>query len=338
MQENSNPGSDADERNKNNNPTQHKVVWRIVIAGIIGVVVILFVSLFWPNMAERTKFFTTNALSVLLLDVIIVQAYIYGRQWEAMREQRNAMDNQLGVMKAQQEAADKQLVWSGLQTWMMLYQWQSMRTSEQTLSRQADAFEAQVDVMSGQLEAMRRQQDQNERAIQAAQDNTAITREAFYVGEAPYFGTSNIVFRWARGPARNARGEEIATRIPELIITFMNGGKTPAWHFSAIPHLELGESRQVEIKWITLNVIHDNECPDAESTFYPSGTERRIKYQGRGEFSSSEIEAINTRTQTLFLIIDIGYTDMRDDRKTRWFLRCFNPITRGFGDCGGRQD
>lgn len=86
MQENGDTNGDSDNGNNQNDHASHKVVWFIVGAGILGLLVILFVSIFWPKMAERTKFFTTNALSVLVLDVIVIQAYIYSRQWEMMHD------------------------------------------------------------------------------------------------------------------------------------------------------------------------------------------------------------------------------------------------------------
>lgn len=45
-------------------------------------------------MTERVKFFTVNALSVLVFAVILVQTYIYRRQWEAMQKQLTARNDQ----------------------------------------------------------------------------------------------------------------------------------------------------------------------------------------------------------------------------------------------------
>ncbi len=63
-------------------------VRRIIIAGLILLVTLLLVSVFLPNMSERVKFFTVNALSLLVLLAIVVQAYIYRGQWEVMQEMR----------------------------------------------------------------------------------------------------------------------------------------------------------------------------------------------------------------------------------------------------------
>src|SRR6185369_693812 len=205
---------------------------------------------------------------------------------------------------------------------------------------QRNLMHKQWKAMQDSLEVTREIVAQNRLAMIAAEQSAAVAKEAFYVGEPPYFGTSKIEFRWATTIVKNTGTGPVqrVTGQPELIITFMNGGKTPAWHFSALPHLELGEAGQVDRGWITLNAVHGNECPDAENTFYPSGSQKCIKYRGRGEFSSGQIEAINARTQTLFLIIDLGYTDMRNDRQTRNWIRCLNPTTGRFGDCGAIQD
>ncbi len=111
----------------------------------------------------------------------------------------------------------------------------------------------------------------------------------------------------------------------------MNGGKTPAWHLSVVPHLTVGDSPE-KGTWLTLNAVHDRECPDAENTFYPFGAEKCIKYEGRDEFGGAEIEAIRSQTTSLFLIVEIGYTDMRNIRQTRTLYRRFNPLTDRFGD------
>lgn len=86
VQRDSNSNRDAYGCKDEQNGTNQIVVWRIAAAGIGLVLVILAVSLFWPGVHERTKFFTTSALSVLVLDIIAIQAYIYTKHWEAMRD------------------------------------------------------------------------------------------------------------------------------------------------------------------------------------------------------------------------------------------------------------
>lgn len=80
---------------KNNKGTKERNagLWLIVLTGGIILAVLLFVSVYLPNMTERVKFFTVNALSISILAAIAVQAFIYLKQQEIMR-------GQLDVMKA----------------------------------------------------------------------------------------------------------------------------------------------------------------------------------------------------------------------------------------------
>jgi len=84
---------------------------RIIIYSVIAYLILLGLSFFWPNLAERTKFFTSNALVLALLIVAIVQVLIYYRQqvimhkqWEAMNTQAATMQEQLGVMREAQKS------------------------------------------------------------------------------------------------------------------------------------------------------------------------------------------------------------------------------------------
>lgn len=89
---------------------------KIVILGGVFLVALLVVSVFLPHLSERVKFFTVNALSLLVLLAIVVQAYIYRRQWEAMQGQLSAMRTtgsavewQAGIMEIQTGLLDKQV-------------------------------------------------------------------------------------------------------------------------------------------------------------------------------------------------------------------------------------
>lgn len=95
MPQNDEANGNPNKANKNNKGSKERNtgLWLIVLAGCIFLGVLLFVSIYLPNMAERVKFFTVNALSISILVAIAVQAFIYLRQQEIMR-------GQLGVMKA----------------------------------------------------------------------------------------------------------------------------------------------------------------------------------------------------------------------------------------------
>lgn len=250
MQKNSNRDADTGKTNENNDPAQSKVVWTIVAAGVAGVLAILFVSLFFPNLTERTKFFTTNALSVLVLDVIVVQAYIYSKQWDVM-----------------------------------------------------------------------------ERQVRVAERNVKIAENAFYIGEAPYFGIANITYYW--GPTNAQAGTKGGAR-PKVWITFLNGGKTPAWHFSAAPKLVSGDIPETGESF-SLNAVRSRHS-EVENAFYPSGTEKTIEYETGPILSGDAINAFLNGKSRLFLIIGIRYRDRGDVQTCRVLYRVFDPTLQEFCD------
>jgi hypothetical protein len=65
---------------------------RILVFGGILFGALLIVSVFAPNMSERIKFFTVNALSLLVLLAIAIQAFIYHQQREIMERQLKATE------------------------------------------------------------------------------------------------------------------------------------------------------------------------------------------------------------------------------------------------------
>jgi len=58
----------------------------VVNPGIIAVALLLLAALFWPNLAERTKFFTSNLWNLLIAFAVIAQVVIYRKQWGVMKE------------------------------------------------------------------------------------------------------------------------------------------------------------------------------------------------------------------------------------------------------------
>src|SRR5690348_5158094 len=76
---------------------------RIVVSALLLWLVVIGVSTFLPNLRERVKFFTESTLSLSVLLVGAVQAYIYQKQREAMDKQSSAIEGQLNAMLTQTE-------------------------------------------------------------------------------------------------------------------------------------------------------------------------------------------------------------------------------------------
>lgn len=74
---------DPTQANKNNDRASYAWLWWVAAAGAAGFLVLLFASIYLPNLTERIKFFTTNVLSLLVLAIIVIQAIIYRKQWES---------------------------------------------------------------------------------------------------------------------------------------------------------------------------------------------------------------------------------------------------------------
>ncbi len=83
--------NDSPNSDNNSGRAPDAKLWWIFVTGGILFVALLFGSIFIPNLTERVKFFTANALSLSVLVAIGVQAYIYRRQWEVMKTQADSM-------------------------------------------------------------------------------------------------------------------------------------------------------------------------------------------------------------------------------------------------------
>jgi hypothetical protein len=59
----------------------------VCIAAIWVFIVLLLVAIFWPNLSERTKFFTGNFFNLPIAFAVIAQVLIYRKQWQVMERQ-----------------------------------------------------------------------------------------------------------------------------------------------------------------------------------------------------------------------------------------------------------
>lgn len=75
---------DPHQTQPNNESLSRGYVWRIVLYSSIAYAILLGLSIWWPNLAERTKFFTNSGLLLALLIVAIAQVLVYHRQWQVM--------------------------------------------------------------------------------------------------------------------------------------------------------------------------------------------------------------------------------------------------------------
>jgi len=76
--------------------------WAVLAAFVIGFAVLVIVGRFYVNEhSERVRFVTVNALSWCVLLAILVQTYIYRRQWAVMDRQLTKTDQMIAAMQGQ---------------------------------------------------------------------------------------------------------------------------------------------------------------------------------------------------------------------------------------------
>jgi hypothetical protein len=88
-----NQDKENSESGQNNGPLAY--LRGVFIAGTWAFIGLLLTALFWPNLTERTKFFTGNFLNLLIVFAIIAQIVIYRKQWRVMERQSKLMDESL---------------------------------------------------------------------------------------------------------------------------------------------------------------------------------------------------------------------------------------------------
>jgi hypothetical protein len=94
VEENETNHDSEDANNGHQNGEPSYLLW-VFIAGGIAVVGLLAASIWWPNLTERTKFFTGNLLNLVIALAVIAQVLIYRKQWGAMKDAISRQDADL---------------------------------------------------------------------------------------------------------------------------------------------------------------------------------------------------------------------------------------------------
>ena len=168
-----------------------------------------------------------------------------------------------------------------------------------------------------QWDAMQEGLALTERAAKATENSVAAVREA----NAPYFGIRRV----------SLLDFQTGYKL-RVSVSFMNGGRTPAWHFTAVTTLIFG------------NDVDDGERFSStlrgkiDTTFIPTGEETTIEYQSEFTLTQERLKAITNHDATLFVVIKTNYFDMRNvEHPSRTFERIFDPDTGRLGDYYGSK-
>jgi hypothetical protein len=184
---------------------------------------------------------------------------------------------------------------------------------------QQTAMQGQLDAIKEQAALMRESIAQNERAVGAAEESAKTAQEALDIEEAPYFGIVNCAHQ----------GIVVGQR-PKFEITFMNGGRTPAWNFYAIAQVFVGHSPELTAEKFSIQP----ELGNWGDTFVPPGKEKTICLS-KTDFQLTEEQDKAMRTyppQRLFIQGTAHYRNSKGKQLWTEFCGVYYPSTDKFGD------
>ena len=276
--------------------------WFQIIAAMVLLAIVVLILIFAGKRFgadDLPQFVTGNLINVLIFAAIVGQVLIYRNQRDIMQQQRQAMYGQLEIMD---QGLRHNLEVSKIQFEDMQIQWKSMGSQIDAMNNQTGAMINQTNLMLLSLEETRKIVAQNERAVKAAEDNAATAKAV----EAPYFGIIRISFT-----------DLAVDRRVGLDVVFMNGGKTPAWHFYALPVLVLGDAPESDEYW-HFRPVTENMA----STFIPSGNGQTFQYTSDFIYTEERRKAVEGDLANLFVVITIDYTDHWKVRHPNHTFKC----------------
>jgi len=286
---------------------------RIIIAAAILLGVLAFIAWYFVNEhSERIRFITVNSLSLLVVVIIAIQSVIYRREWRVMQRGLRQTDKVIETMQGQLDAINEQAGHLSVQA-------EAAKEAADMAKGQLVALQHQEQAQVAALEQQRTMVAQNERAVKAAEESAKTAQRALEIDEAPYFGITKIEI------------EELAAgHCPKIRITFMNGGKTPAWNFHAIAGVFVGYRPDLVSEILTI----EPELGNLGDTFVPSGQEKTIHYvKTNFRFTEEHVKAMNDdHPQRFFVQGTAHYRNMRGKKMWTEFCGVYYPSTGKFGD------
>lgn len=273
-----------------------KTLWWAFAVGGALLIALLLVSNLHPSMTERVKFFTGNALNLLLLVVIIVQAIISRWQWAVMKRQGEAMEQQGEAMQLQLDA---------------------MKNQETQLRSQAETMQGQLTVMREQTEAIKVQADASQTSAKAAEisalaakDTAEVALKLFVTSERPelYFKRTQL---YELEVGKDARG----------VFLVCNGGRISAYririqfNFCAPPRAIFDRDKVLPWDDAIIDRI-DVIPPNAELTDRPY-----LPFQP----TQAQLIALGNGTLSLYIYGRMAYEDGYGREYNSSFYRQYNP-------------
>ena len=92
MSEEGNTNNNCQNANGSQGDVARSYLWLVVLGGVLAVLGLFLASVYWPNLSERTKFFTGNLLNLAIALAVIAQVIIYRVQARIMERQLRATE------------------------------------------------------------------------------------------------------------------------------------------------------------------------------------------------------------------------------------------------------
>jgi hypothetical protein len=275
-------------------------------------------------------------LNFLLLLVVGYQAYTYKQQLQVMREERGVVSEQAtamqdGLAETRKIVAQNERVVSAMEIQAKAAQdaveaaeLSIEFTKQNAIFTQLETQESlaetrkMVKLNARAVEASEAQAVASQASVKATEESVEVARKAFYVGERAYFGIKEMKI--------GLIGERVK---PVITITYLNGGRTPAWHFEAwFVGLSIGKHPSKQGIWTI-----QEHVSDISNSFVPAGKEITIVYAKNDRlFTKEEVDTIKSSSLRLFLVGTAHYTDISGEKQEFHFCGVYDRESGKFGD------
>jgi hypothetical protein len=335
------PQDSTAEREENQPPDNKERSSRKSHVGLLLILlaVVLFIgsfSLFYLSSNkpdEWTRFWIPTIVNVLVLVVIVIQVFTYAKQWESMNDaleetRRIANQNERAVKAAEknlrlaEEARTNAILDRAVREQERMWEQESTGNQTQLMRESLEETRAIVTQNERVVRAVEVQAEASQASAQAAIESVAATKEAFYIGQRAYVGVRRMTV-----------SNLVAGQYVTLTITWINGGKTPAWRFRSIPKLVLDEQppQKSGFSWL------EDDFSNISVSLIPAGEERTVKYETTLLLTREMVAAIEGGGKRLYASAEGSYTDIKGIERPFRIWALYDVYSEGFVELEDEQ-
>jgi hypothetical protein len=220
----------------------------------------------------------TSVVLVVYTGATLFYTVFARRQWLAIKDQAQYSNEQVTILKTQS---------------------QNLGSQVSLMQEQLHAIKEQASVMRESLGETRRIAEQNERVVKAAEESAATAKESVSIEQRAYVEVKDMkMLNLAPGMK------------PTVRITWVNGGRTPAWHLRCLPKMVIGSESPPKMSPYAEDGLN-NIASSISGSFLPPGDERNIDYEMLSAPTNEEIAQLSKNRTDLYIIAAAFYTDAR---------------------------